>query len=504
MAEEKTEAKRQAIDRHLLEVIGDSGLARWGTMIAEERLHQLQGAEGMQQYKEMSEDDAIVGAMLYAIEQILRTVTWEVEPGGKEMIDIEKADFLKSCMEDTSHTWSDFISEVLSFLVYGWCYVETIYKIRLGDNKDPRKRSKFNDGRIGWRAFAIRAQTTLDGWDFQEDGGVSGWWQKTTGGKRVYLPMEKGLLFRTKMQRNNPEGKSVLRSAFNSYRFKKNLEIIEAIGIERNLVGIPVMYAPVQYFGPDATPEQKSVLAKMHQIVTNLRADESAGVVMPRDPDRPDAFKLELLSHSGRQSMSDMVSGPVNRYAQQIAMSVLADVILLGHGQVGSFALSTTKTDLFGYALTAFVDSIQQVLNQYAVPRLFKLNTFPETEQLPRFTHGNVMVPNLNELGQYVYRLSQSGFKLFPDPRIEDELLRVASLPPKVRDEGDPDDVLPPEDAEEAEESDDASDGDSDEAPKATGTFKNFEKEFFDYLESRVSAIETQIHALSLRRGGDS
>lgn len=512
MAERQT-TNRRRVDSSIFEVIGESGLKRWGNFVAEERIQMLQGPEGMQQYREMSEDDAVVGAMLYAIEQILRTVTWEVEPGGKDQIDIEKADFLRSCMEDTSHTWSDFISEVLSFLTFGWAWAEIIYKIRLGpNNKDPRKRSKFNDGRIGWRALAIRAQTTLDGWDFEEDGGVRGWWQRTNDGRRVYLPIEKGLLFRTKISRNNPEGRSVLRSAWHAWRFKKNLEIIEAIGIERNLVGLPVAYLPVEYFDPDAPPETKAVLKHVQQIVTNLRVDESAGIVFPRDPANPEAFEITLLSHSGRTSMSDIVSGPINRYAQQIAMSVLADVILLGHGQVGSYALSTTKTDLFGFALKAFVDSIQQVLNQYAVPRLFALNAFPETEKLPRFVHGNVMVPDLNQLGQYIYRLAQAGMELFPDPRLEDELLRVASLPPRVREQDKPEDVLPPDEADEAENGD----NEQSTAKNTSNLVRNTEKalpnpndmnqnqfsdEFLAYLEQRIDALERAVRAI--KAGGD-
>lgn len=457
----------------------------------EEWLPELQGRQGMQIYRRMSEGDAIVGAVLYAIEQILRTTSWTVEPAGDSSLDAEKADFLRSCMEDTSHTWSDFISEVLSMLPYGWAYFELIYKRRLGDNKDASKRSAYNDGRIGWRALAIRAQTTLDEWDFDEDGGVRGWWQMApTSNKRVYLPMEKGLLFRTKLARNNPQGVSVLRSAYESWYYRQNLRQIEAIGIERNLVGLPVIYAPMQLFSPDASKEERAVLDHLYNIVTNLRADEQGGVVMPRDPAQTDAFSLELLSHRGRTSISDAVSGPIQRYSQEIAMSVLADVILLGHGQVGSYALSTTKENLFGHALNAFMDSIQQVLNRYAVPRLFKLNTFAETEKLPQFKHGNVMVPDLRELGQYIQYLAKSGMKLFPDLQTENELRRVANLPLRTQ-----------EDAEEEEPEPIVDDGPDDLDDE---TLNDFENRIVAYVESRMSPLESKVKHLELAGGDDS
>src|SRR5690606_31232755 len=110
--------------------------------------------------------------------------------------------------------------------------------------------------------------------------GVRGWWQVSPpNNKRVYLPMEKGLLFRTKLARNNPEGSSVLRTAYEAWYYRQNLRQIEGIGIERHLVGIPVIYAPVDLFSPNASAEEKAVLERLHQIVTNLRVDEQAGIV---------------------------------------------------------------------------------------------------------------------------------------------------------------------------------------------------------------------------------
>ncbi len=472
------------IDPSQLRSVGQTGLRRWGGRVDEEWLPQLSGREGMRIYREMSEGDAIVGAVLYAIEQILRTTSWSVEPAGTSNLDVQKADFLKSCMEDTSHTWSDFISEVLSMLPYGWSFTEIIYKQRLGDNRDPKKRSRYNDGRFGWRALSIRAQTTLDKWDFDDDGGVQGWWQVAPpDNERVYLPMEKGLLFRTKLARNNPEGRSVLRTAYESWYYRKNLREVEGIGIERHLVGLPVIWAPANLFSPEASPEEKALLNHLYQIATNIRVDEQGGLVMPRDPTNKDAYELELLSHRGRSSLADAVSAPIARYSQEIAMSVLADVILLGHGQVGSYALSTTKTDLFGYALTAFMDSIQQVLNRYAVPRLFKFNTFPEPDRLPQFKHGNVMVPDLRTLGQYIAHLARAGMSIFPDKRIEDELLRVANLPPKL--EGAAGSKTPP-----------GSTPPPDPVDGFEDAWEEFEARLVGMVESRLAALERMVKGL--------
>ncbi len=80
---------------------------------------------------------------------------------------------------------------MLSFLDYGWSYFEIIYKLRKGKTDDPTTRSQFDDGKVGWRKFGLRAQDTLESWVFDEaDGGLRGMNQlDQTTGRAAYLPI---------------------------------------------------------------------------------------------------------------------------------------------------------------------------------------------------------------------------------------------------------------------------------------------------------------------------
>lgn len=109
-------------------------------------------------------------------------------------------------------------------------------------------------------------------------------------------------------------------------------------------------------------------------------------------------------------------------------MTVLADFILLGHEKVGSYSLSSSKTNLFSLALGAWLDMITEVLNRFAVPRLFELNAFPVTE-LPKIIHGDVETPDLKELGDFIKTLSGAGFSLFPDDDLEAWIRSIAGMP---------------------------------------------------------------------------
>ncbi len=51
--------------------IGSSGLRRSGGYINEEFLSNLQGVKGFKVYREMHDNDPVIGAMLYAIDKVI-------------------------------------------------------------------------------------------------------------------------------------------------------------------------------------------------------------------------------------------------------------------------------------------------------------------------------------------------------------------------------------------------------------------------------------------------
>ena len=74
--------------------IGRIGQRRYGGTIYEEFLHELRGTRGIEVYREMSENDDVVGAILFAIEMLVRQCDWNVEPGGDTAKDKEAAEFV--------------------------------------------------------------------------------------------------------------------------------------------------------------------------------------------------------------------------------------------------------------------------------------------------------------------------------------------------------------------------------------------------------------------------
>lgn len=426
-------SKAVAQPRVPISEIGVTGLERdlFG-YIHEEWLTQLQGLSGIRTYREMWDGDPIVGGIIFSIEMLSRQVDWRVEPYESDPKYQEDADFLASCMDDMSHTWDDFIAEVLSMIPFGWSAHEIVYKRRNGWKASrPGLSSKYDDGRVGWRKLPIRSQPTLLRWEFREGTDeIAGMWQLAPPRYKITLiPIEKLLLFRPTMWKNNPEGRSALRSAYRPWFFKKRLEEIEGVGVERDLAGLPVAWVDQRIMDANATAEEKALLQGIKDIVVNVRRDTQEGLVLPLayDQNGHKLFDFQLLNSGGTRQFD--TTSIINRYNQAIAMSVLADFILIGHGNSGSFALQSNKVNLFATALSAWLESIAQVINRHAVPRLFAMNGM-QTDKLPTITFRDVATPDLGELAQFIVQLAGAGASFFPDKKLEDYLRQVAKLPP--------------------------------------------------------------------------
>lgn len=411
---------------NIFDELGKLGQFRWsggdgGSVFYEEFLKELRGRRGVEVFKEMSENDDIVGAILFAVETLMRQVKWNVREAGNNKDDIKAAEFVYSCMYDMDETWSEFISEVLSFLTFGWSYHEIVYKRRMGMTKKARTRSKYSDGLIGWRKLPIRSQDTLWEWRYDDNDNLLGLTQCAPPSyTRVFIPIDKALHFRTKSRKGNPEGRSVLRNAYRSWYFKRRIQEIEGIGIERDLAGLPVLTAPE---GTEIWEEEfKEERARAERIVKSVRRDEREGIVLAN------GWEFKLLSTGGRRQFD--TNAIIERYDNRMAMTVLADFVLLGHENVGSFALSSDKTELFGAALGTFLDLICEVFNNQAIPRLIDINgeAFKGITGYPELIHGDIETQDLDKLGSFVKDMVGIG-AITPDESMEDYLRMTADLP---------------------------------------------------------------------------
>lgn len=426
--------------------IGSYGLRQYSGWIREEYLPQLMGRQAITMWREMMDNSSIIGSMLFAITQAMRKVEWRVETPDDRAESKREQEFADSLRLDMSHTWEDFVAEALSMLPFGFSAHEIVYKRRMGleptrstDASGPDFQSipssEYNDGRIGWRRLPIRSQDTILKWFFDLNGQIKGLTQQPWIGTLIDIPIEKLLLFRPTLHKNNPEGRSILRTAYRDYYYVKRMEEMESVLFER-MAGFPVIYAPMQLLDAAKTdPNSAATLLALKSIVTNARINEQMGIVLPSDTYR-DAdgktsavkmYSFELLTPQHGRGQVD-IDKVITRHQVNMLMTVLCDFIQMGHEVRGTNNLGTMKVDMFYNAIEGYLDAIAAVMNRYALPRIWKLNAL-DYATMPQYKPDMPQRLDLDGLGNFIKNIAQSGMPLFPDDELEGYLRDAAGLP---------------------------------------------------------------------------
>jgi hypothetical protein len=408
----------------------------------DEFLPKLRGLNATRTFREMKDNDPVIGAILMAFEMLLRAAEFRVEAADDSPEAQDAQLFVEQCFEDMEGTVDDFLAEVLTFLPFGFSIFEVVYKIRGGRNtSDMTRYSQFDDGRYGIQKLAPRAQWTIDRFLTDANGAITGVRQTALTLKMgsVEIPIEKLLHFRTSTINNDPSGRSILRNAFTSYHYASHIQMIEAIAVEREMNGIPVGRIPSEYLADNATAAQQAFANAFKKILRDVKFNDQGFVLLPSDLiENEDGSKtsipmvqFDLVTAKGTRAIP--TGDVILRHQQNIARSVLADFLMLGSGDKGSFALSKSKTDLFLAAASGYTEAISSVLNRQLLTRLWELNGF-DPDLMPSITFGDIAPVDLAELGAFVRDIAGAGMPLFPDDDTENTIRRAAGFPEKTVD----------------------------------------------------------------------
>lgn len=405
-----------------------------GDIRADEFLQELKGKRAIQKYREMRDNNAIVGSVMYAVEQTLRDVKIDVVAADNSEPAKREAEFVKSVLDDMEHSLDDHISEAISYLTYGFSWFEVVYKRREGDARSGKKASKYEDGRIGIKKIAIRAPWTVERFEVDQDSGeVLGMWQEAAWGKTPkMIPVEKSLYYRTTSLNNDPSGRSVLRNSYVSYSYLNKVQAYEAVAIERELHGVPVGRMPAEYLSSDATADQSALRSQFERILRDLKNNEQGYALLPSDlyvdadgkPTNQRLMDIELITANGSRSID--IDPVVKRYQHDIARSLMAEFLMLGSGS-GSYALSKTKTDLFLRSLESYINTVVDVLNKQLVERLWQLNGLP-WETMPKLVAGDVAPHDLRELASFLRNINNAGIEVQDQVEVVTDLMSIAEI----------------------------------------------------------------------------
>jgi phage gp29-like protein len=403
--------KDGVITYKLYDEIGATGTKIFSGIIDDEYLKEWKNPiKRCEIVNRMLKSDATVKAIQLVLSLPLESARWSID------IDEDAGDEEREIMDvvddmifhEMTIPWQDTLRQILSFLPYGFSVFEKVWA------RDEQRNM------VKLRKLAPRLQSTIKKWFTDETGGLSAIEQRayyTTGEKTIYktvvIPVDKLAVFSYRQEGSNFEGESILRAAYKHWFIKDKLYLIQAVGLERHALGIPVITLP-----RGASPDDKNY-AK--QIVKSWRAHEEAGAVFP------EGVKIENITGTVQ---SQVLKQAIDHHDAEIAKSVLAQFIQLGTGgQSGSWSLSKDQSDFLLMTLNGIAQYLCDRMTEYVIKPFVKMN-WGEKQFYPKMKCEEISKSNNMETLAAIQQLV--GLQLIqPDAKMEEWARRVFNIPAK-------------------------------------------------------------------------
>ena len=224
---------------------------------------------------------------------------------------------------------------------------------------------------------------------------------------------DKLLLFRLEPDQDFPLGKSLLYGAYTSYKAKKIAEEYNLIGIAKNLSGVLDVKVPTEYitkYFADPTSDEALYVANLLDQAEMLHAGKGSYILTSSETQENGVrlFEVSTVGGNGGNAANYNVGQVIDRYNQEIMLSLQTVVLGMGAGESGgSFALADNTTNL----MALFIENIRSVINsefKKALKIAFRANGLT-TERIPDLVFEEVQPLDWDEFTKGWNRLVACG-----------------------------------------------------------------------------------------------
>ena len=378
-------------------VMGDLGIDPLKTGLPLlEPMHELMPPEGLKVYDKMRKNDPVVGGLVLLLSATLKRLIYDFE--GPE------AKVVQEMLENTTHGLSRIIDEFTSALYFGYYLGEEIWE---------------PDG-FGARLIDIepRYQPTIN-YINDANGNVV----QYHGAGVAEIPYSKCIHHMFFTENRSPFGISILRHLYKPYYYKISTEATEAMGIDRDLAGLPMMTAPEGFDFTAADPDSPSFSEEVAvtldwavNIVSNIRKDQQQGIV------KPHGWDFQILRGENRSEIP--TTHIISRYNTEMAMGVLANFISLGAFATTNNANTQLHATNFISACESYASAIANTFNRQVITKICKYNGIKNQPKI------KLRIPNYGELsniGKFISDLVKAG-AVIPTETLEKAMLELLNI----------------------------------------------------------------------------
>lgn len=389
----------------------------------------LSGINLLREMERMWETDDTVGAMRWCIETTLGQVEFKFVPqvDGKDNENdaeaVRLADWANTCLSD-QFSMADHIEEALTMMPYGFAPCEIITKQRDG------VESNFNDKYWGIKKIPLRDQMTVFGWNYTPDQDLATMRQMSYQGT-ADIPYWKLLHYRTTSVLNRPMGRPMMLNAYRVWRLKNKIQDAEAIGIERDLCGLPMFKIPKAILQaarerkPDGSPTDEAAealewIANANKAVSDMRFNRSGGLVLPSDTffeetadatasgagDRTPMFDFKIVTTAGQRSIDTRTAA--RDYDRAMARVAMMQFLHLGDRSTGSYAMSDDQSSMAVRSLMHMAMKIADEFSKKTIGLLWMINAF-DPRYKPRLRASEISKDSLQQVAAVLGSLGKAG-----------------------------------------------------------------------------------------------
>lgn len=281
--------------------------------------------------------------------------------------------------------FTETLSHALLSLDYGHHFAEQVYDVVRRNDVDLGDLQGATNGELPTdvavlRKLAPRMARSLTGIDVAPDGGLAGIRQHVpraiaergtnavTYTDEVPIPVDRLVAWVNDREGADWTGQSIYRGGYKHWLIRDTLLRLGPMAVERNGLGLPVVYFPE---GGDR--------AEALAIASNVRAGADAGVALPA------GWRLELIGVSG--STRDEL--PLVKYHDEaFGKATLTMFLDLGH-DAGARSLGDTFVDVYKLALDSTAGDLAGVYTEHVIRDIVELN-FGAGEPYPELTVGRI------------------------------------------------------------------------------------------------------------------
>lgn len=324
-------------------------------------------------FKEMEDGDTTFDVSMRAIKTPIMGSTFFMQPFDAKEVNLDIAEFCKfNIFEGISKPFVLLLDDILRMFNDGWSVIEEVWEER---EWAPRRTGANRKKYTMLKKLAPRPALTIKEVQYDDNGGPIAVVQNAVRAdnniQEVTININKLLIFTFGGIGGDLLGKPLGRTAYNPWYFKKELYKIDAIGHERNHLGVPVWTLAEGF--------NKNDVAAAWMSVTNLRTNEKTGVV------EPPGYAFRFEENKGEKTQ---ILPSIEHHDSKILLNVMAQFMMLGLTGGGGRATSGAHVDMFQKSVRYIADYICGVFNLYLIPKLVGYNY--STSEFPQMKVRNI------------------------------------------------------------------------------------------------------------------